>query len=397
MGQTGLFKQITNRKQSIFGLFAASVVVLAMFLSTIASADVLTVMSITPSTASIHADADTVQYKVEFTPNASAGAVVIDFCTNTPLLGQSCTAGTIDVSGATSSGATVTSATTNKIVATKTMTATAQVITFTGISNPTTAGVHYARIVTYVDGTAADLYESDDPSNGDADPGGAITPIDNGSVSMYFNTDATVQGTVLETMTFCVSSAVISPNCGDAVTPVISLGVNLGGIIALQPGTVSEGTLHTQMNTNASGGAVVRLKSSAACGGLMRAGTTTCDIVAAGSTNVINSDNSAKFGVKLAAATAAPGAPNPIGTLLPYDADGGGAGAAFYNTTNFKLNWNDDDSVGITSVFGDPLLFTNDAPATNQNMALTFAASVGTDTPPGTYSTDLNLIAVGKF
>ena len=113
--------------------------------------------------------------------------------------------------------------------------------------------------------------------------------------------------------------------------------------------------------------------------------------------NVVNNDNSAKFGVRLGTAAAASGALNPIGTLAPYDPDGEGVGTAFYDTTNYKLNWDDNDTQGITSVIGDPLLYTAGAPATNQNMELTFAASVGTDTPAGTYSTDLSLIAVGTF
>lgn len=397
MGRTGLLKQITNNRQAVFGLFAIAVMVLMTFYSAIAAAAPITVMSITPSTASVDATAGSVSYRVQFTPDQNAAAFVIDFCTETPLIGQTCTGpSNMDVSGATSADTTVedaaTAMDTNTIVATEAMTAdVAQDITFAAITNPDTAGVVYARIVTFGSTAAAGGYTSANPS-----AVGAV--VDNGSVSMYFNEDVTVQGTVLETMTFCVSGADIAPNCSGASTPVISLGEDQGGgILALVPGTVSTGALHVQMNTNASAGAVVRLKSSASCGGLMRLGTTECNIAAAGNTNVVDNDNSAKFGVKLATVTTAVGASNPIGTLIPYDADGDGPGTAFYDTTNYKLNWNDDDSVGITSVFGDPLLSTDDAPATNQNMALTFAASVGTNTPAGTYSTDLNLIAVGKF
>lgn len=208
---------------------------------------------------------------------------------------------------------------------------------------------------------------------------------------MYFNSDVVVSGTVLETMTFCVSGTVINPNCVGATVPTITLGE--GNPKALVAGTVSTGSLHTQMNTNASGGAVVRLKSSAPCGGLMRVGTTSCDIAAALQNGVLNNNNTATFGVKLSAATAAVGATNPIGTLQAYDF----GGTPYYDTTNYYLNWNDDDSVGITSVIGDPLLDTDGGPATNQNMELTFAATIATDTPAGTYSTDLSLIAVGTF
>lgn len=408
MGQADLIKQITNNKRSMFGLLVAALMVFSTFYAAIASAETFGDRSIVASTASKNAGAESVSYQIDFTPEENAGAIVLDFCANTPVLGQSCTAPDgmdLDAAEIVSGGATIASATANKIILTKSFTAaTPETIVINKLTNPTTAftdNVVFVRMVSYVDGTAAALYESDDPTNADLDPAGGgalIAPIDSGSVSMFFNTDVTVQGTVLETMTFCVSGADIAPNCSGASTPVLTLGEDQGGgLLALVPGTVSTGALHVQMNTNATGGAVVRLKSSVPCGGLMRLGSSECNIVAAGATNVVGNDNSAKFGVKLATATTAIGASNPIGTLIPYDADGGGAGVAFYDTTNYKLNWNDDDSVGVTSVFGDPILGTNDAPATNQNMALTFAASVGTSTPAGTYSTDLNLIAVGKF
>ena len=396
MGQVDLLKQIVHRKQSLLGLFIVAVTIFSTFYAAIVAAAPLTVMSITPSSASTEAEG--VSYSLTFTPDQNAGAVVIDFCDNTPLLGQSCTAPAgLDVSGATAGagGHTILPATGsdtegNTIFATKAgITAdTPETLVFNALVNPDDADVMYARIVTYADGTAAAGYDSEDP-----DAAGAV--VDNGSVSMYFNDTVVVQGTVLETMTFCVSGADIAPDCAGAAAPTITLGAEQGvgsGIFALVPGTVHEGSLHVQMNTNATGGAVVRLKSSATCGGLMRLGSDECNIAAAGA-GPIAVDNTAKFGVKLAAATTASGASSPVGTLQPYDF----GGTPFYDTTDFKLNFNDDDSVGITSVIGDPLLDTADAPATNQNMELTFGATVGTDTPAGTYSTDLSLIAVGTF
>lgn len=396
MGHTGLFKQITN-KQTIFGVMAAAVMVLSTFVSSMVSADAFTAMSITPSSASVTAGTE-VQYNVEFTPEENAGAFVIDFCSNTPLVKQSCTPPTgMDVSTATTNtgGVAVVSATANKIVATKTMTGNAaQTILFEDLKNPTTAGVAYARIITYVDGDAAEDYVSNDPT-----AASTITPLDKGSVSMFFNNDVSVSGTVLETMSFCVSSADINANCGNVVAPTIKLGQEITpGVYALQPGVVSEGTLHTQINTNAASGAVIRLKSSAPCGGLMRAGSTECDIAAALDDDVIDSDNSARFGVKTAAATNATGAANPIGTLQPYDPTPQ-TPAPYYLSSRFSFNYdsNNPTTVGVTSTFGDPFLDTAGAPATGKNMALTFAASIGTNTPAGLYSTDLNMIAVGKF
>ncbi len=408
MGHTGLLKQKTNT-QAIFGLVAAAVLLLATFVSTVASADALTSMSIVPSTSSVNAGSD-VQYGVTFTPKADAGAVVIDFCDNTPLLGQSCDAPDgMDVSGAASADATINGATTdNKIVAAKVMTAdNEQTITLTGLKNPTTAGVIFARIITYATVAEAALYESEDPTNADLDPdpetGELIVPIDNGSVSMFFNSDINVSGTVLETLTFCVASVALTPACANAEDDLASLvlGDEQGedsGIFALTTGKIHEKSLFAQINTNAATGAVVRLRSSAPCGGLIRAGTDICDIAPAPGPDPTPADagfdgfGAAHFGVKLGAATSTPadGSTTAVGTLKA-------ATGSLYDNLKFKIGYVSGGDSGVTSTLGDPFLDTDGEPATDQNMELVFGATVTNSTPAGTYSTDLSMIAVGKF
>lgn len=401
MGQTGLLKTITHQKAAIAAA-ALAMVLVAAFLSSIVSAQALSTRSITPSTASTSAPAESVQYTVKFTPETAAGAFVIDFCDSAsgPLLGQSCDAPTgMDVSNAATATGGVTLSTeaivdANTLAATKTMAADVeQEITFTGITNPSDAGVTYARIVTYANGTDAEGYVSTNPS-----AVGAV--VDSGSVAMYFNDTINVYGTVLETMTFCVSGAIINANCAGASTPTIRLGEETAtgsGVFALTESAVSEGTLHTQINTNAASGVVIRLKSSAECGGLKRAGSDQCDIEAALDGDV--TAGSARFGVKTATATNAPGATNAIGAFQPYIGDPESPSPAYYLTNRFSFNYvsANPTTQGVTSTFGDPFLDTNGAPATGKNMALTFGASVSSNTPAGLYSTDLSMIAVGKF
>ena len=97
----------------------------------------------------------------------------------------------------------------------------------------------------------------------------------------------------------------------------------------------------------------------------------------------------ARFGVKIAAA--ADTGVNPNGVLQA-------AADSFYVTTSrFSLNYVTGNGSGVTSVFGDPFLDTDGAPANGKNVALTFGASVANNTPAGLYSADLSLIAVGKF
>ncbi len=398
MRQVGLLNKITSR-QFIIAVVAAMLVITS-FISSMVSAEALSTRSITPTSLAVNATG--VDYVIRFTPETTlaSGAVVIDFCNSAsgPLLGQSCTeptainVGTATVTGGTKSAHAVVD--TNTMVVSKAMTADVeQEITLTGVTNPSATGVAYARIVTYASLAHAEGYQSDDPDNG-----GAV--VDSGSVALYFNNSIHISGTVLETMTFCVSGAAIEANCSGASAPAaIVLGEEVStGVYALVPGTISTGTLHTQINTNAANGVVIRLKSSAACGGLVRAGSDVCDIAPALDDDVVDNDNSARFGVMTADSTNATGAANPSGVFLPYSADPENP-APFYLTTRYSFNYDDlnPTTVGVTSAFGDPFLYTANAPATGKNMELTFGATASTNTPAGTYSTDLSLIAVGKF
>jgi hypothetical protein len=146
--------------------------------------------------------------------------------------------------------------------------------------------------------------------------------------------------------------------------------------------------MYTQISTNASSGAVVSLKSSVPCGGLKRVEVTTCDIAPALSGGV--AAGQAKFGVKTTTATSTTGVSDATGTLQP-------AAGSVYNNTTYALNYLADGTSGITSAYGDPFLDTNSLPVNNMNMKLTFGASISNNTPAGLYSTDLSLIATGKF
>lgn len=404
MGRTGLLKQIINR-QSVFTLVAAFTMMLPVFLPAFVSAAPISGHSITPSTPSISAPAGSVEYEVKFMPAANAAAFVIDFCTNSSLIGQGCDAPAgLSVAAATSSTSGVTvldsadAMDANTLVVQKAIvTGVAENITFTGITNPNTAGAVYARIATYGTTGAAGDYESNIPG----------TFVDNGSVAMYFNTDISVSGTVLETMTFCVAGGEVplTANCanlGSLDAPTIELGEDEGGVTALRANAVSSGVLQTQINTNAAGGVVIRLKSSADCGGLKLAGSPAgegCHIAAAGGAGDANNNNivagEARFGVMPAVAVPLAGA---TGTYLPFSVDPDNP-SPYYLTTRYSFNYDSGSPTtnGVTSTFGDPFLYTANAPATGQNMQITFGASIADNTPAGAYSTNLSMIAVGKF
>lgn len=361
---------------------AALLMAFSVLVPTLASADQVTERSIALSSST--KAASSVTYDVKFTAVQSAGAFVVDFCTNSPLAGQSCTqpSGMVATSATTSaSGVTMGTNTASKIIAVKSITAGEQVdVAFTGITNPTDAGNLYARIFTFPNSTDAGSYTST-----------AIGPnvVDQGSVALYITDGVAVSADVLESLQFCVSGGELTANCGGATAPVLKLGEDTGNDIkALASNAVSTGVVYTQMTTNAVNGAVVRLKSSNSCGGLMRVGATVCDIAPALTSGV--AEGEAKFGVKLGTATAASGASNAIGTIRPFL-------SSAYNTSTYALNYAANNATGVTSAYGDELLDTQDAPVNNQNMPLTFGASINDNTPAGTYSTNLSLIATGKF
>jgi len=367
-------------KSRQLGLFAvAGALLLALILPSIVSAAQLSERSIELSSSS--KEAEGVTYKVNFTAATAAGAVLVDFCQNSPLIGEACTAPVGLV--IPTAGAVEAIGTGNTAVVTQAITAGATSVTIPNVTNPDEAGTIYARIITYLDAdTAKDYVATQGTDANRRDEGGAAISITN---------TIGVSAAVLESLTFCVAgNDNIGPNCvptnsGLGLTaPTVKLGTQIGSVFALVPGTVSEGSIYTQLSTNAASGAVVSLKSSTAgCGGLMRFGAdpaTQCDIKAAVSGSV--TDAAAQFGVKTATAT------GTSGTLVP---------SAGYSDSAFALNFVNTNATGVTSTFGDPFLNTAGKPATNQKMTLTFAASATNETPAGLYSADLSLIATGKF
>jgi len=384
-----------NRR--VGSLFAVAALVLATvtpgLVPAFASAAQIAERSITPSSSS--KGASDVSYNVDFTSVGAAGAFVVEFCQNSPLVNSSCTpapgfnAASVHTDTATFSAAETTASAAgsdhNAVAVTGTIGAASQVsVQLDHIHNPTSPGTLYARIVTYSDGTGALAYQSTTLG----------THIDDGGAALSITDSVGVSGAVLETMTFCVAGNVINqPGCtttdnsGTLTAPTLRLGETVGSTNALSVDHVSEGNIYSQLSTNAAGGAVVNLKSGNSCGGLMRLNASDCDIAAAGSGGIAQGE--AKFGVKVATGSDPSGA---FGTFQAY-----GGGSAYYSSSVFKLNYNSDKSVGVTSPFGDYLLDTDNGPVSNKNAQITFGASISNQTPAGLYSNDYSLIATGKY
>jgi hypothetical protein len=349
------------------------------------SAAAVTQRSIQLSNSSVSATG--VTYQVNFKSVAGAGAFVVDFCSNSPVIGQTCTAPagmTVAAAASTTSGfTTVDDLAANTVRVTGTIAATTDIsVELTGITNPSAAGPVYARILTYANATNADGYTAVNPA--------VVGPVvDSGSVAISITDTIGVSGAVLESMLFCISGSVIGEDCTGTSSPVLALGETVGATKALVPTAVSTGSVYAQISTNAVGGAVIRLKSNAiGCGGLLRAGATgACDILPALNAGIIPGE--AKFGVLTNDAAATPDT-DASGVLQPVSGSG-------YNNDTYALNYDEEEETGVTSLYGDPFLDTDDGPVNNQNMQLTFGASVSNQTPAGQYSANLSMIATGKF
>lgn len=384
--------KMANRR--VGSLFAVAALTLATvtpgLVPAFASAAQVTERSVELSSSSKQATG--VTYKVKFTTVSTTApeAVVLDFCSDTPLIGADCgLPGSFNASLASASGFTVeptTAVANNRVVVTGTFAAAGEVtIPLANVANPSAAGPLYVRILTYNTEANAKAYTSTSYETG---------LLDQGSAAVSITDTVGVSAAVLESMTFCVSGAAITTeNCGTVTAPVLKLGEGEADALALSSTKVSESSIYSQISTNAASGAVVNLKSATSCGGLKRAVATGCDIAAAGDGNIAAGE--AKFGLKIAAA-ADLADDKSSGAYQIYNT-GSTDPVPYYSDSIFKLNYQSSGSTGITSAYGDPVLDTAGAPVNNKNVQLTFGASAANNTPAGLYSTDLSLIATGKF
>jgi len=374
-----------------------------------ASAAQITSRSISLSTSA--KDATDVSYEVKFTAaQAGANAFVLDFCNDSPIPGQTCTAPTgFDASGATVGSGAASVANTGNSTLTVTLSAATTAggtvdVVLNGIKNPTVVTTSsigfYARIVTY--DTAEDAANYSDSDNGDG-------ALDDGGVAMAITYGIGVSAAVRESLLFCVSHTEPDTGCSGTVDdPSVELGESSGAGVpkALSTSVVSNATDYAQISTNASHGAVVYLKNSNKCGGLERLGednygtdSAVCDIAPADGNTFTQAagGGSAYFGMLLGTAASAPSAANPTGTISTNAAYTGSS----YNMVKSGSAATDDsgDSLiqDVTSTYGGYIFGTSQAPISDQDIPLTFGASASNVTPAGLYSATLSLIAVGTF
>jgi hypothetical protein len=348
-----------------------------------------------------------VSYKVSFTTFNAASSLVIDFCSNDPIISDTCNAPT----GMSAASATLTGVTGNITSPGWSVTAAAsqvklakgsgsaasvgsQVFVLGGITNPSTLGSFYARIYTYTN-TTWGTYVGPAFTGAGTGPGNYL---DYGGVALSTVQIITITARVQETLTFCVSGSntsgwTTSHDCTDpnaATAPALTLGHGSPTAI-LDSSAVDTGTVYSQISTNATHGAVINMRNSnTTCGGLSADGGTTCAIPPVGSTASAITAGTADFGLFAAA-----------------PANDGSTGATGAGSFTVNTNYNDGthttppyfygmNATNVESTYGDTVVSTT-APCYRVDGAYTFGATAALTTPAGIYTANIAMIATGTF
>jgi hypothetical protein len=399
---TTMFKSSKNIRRvglASTALLLATVTAVPALLNSYASAVAqVTARKIVMSVSTPSATA--VTYTLTFTPATSLTNpdVIVDFCSNSPLIGDSCTAtaGT-DVPNMTSAAAstwTVTTIGTNrgiKLTGTHTFTAaTPTTITITGVVNPSNVGTNgsfYGRVLTYASGTA-----------GAATSVAPGTYTDYGGIALSTANNISITAKVFETLSFCVFTS----SCG-GTAPTANLGDTTTGALATSTAYINAQTQYT-LASNAGTSVVVTMTGQTLCRAATLSfancptGASAATISAIGTT--ATAVNGAHFGTEQfgmcagkngSAALTVATAYNDTVNNCPTTAQATGT----YSGTSL-FGFDDTSSTGTNNAAGSTVLSSSGAvPTVTSNFA--FAANIAATTEAGIYQSNLNLVATGTF
>ncbi len=344
--------------------------------------------------------ATSVDYEVTFKPASTSTikSIAVDFCANTPIINDTCTA-TPGTTTPTISAATVTttggvntfSALTWTVTATNTnrtftianatgeaLTAgTAYVFTISGVTNQSTNGSFYSRVLTFPDDAASNYAGAYTGTNV-----GTIIPTDAGGIALSLAAQITVTAKVQERLSFCVYTGV---NCGAGGTAV-TLG-NTNGVLDPNGEFVDKNTQY-DVSTNAANGVAIRVKGATL--------TSTPNTIAS---------------IGSVATTPTPGGGNPEFGFCNYQATGSGlTPAAPYddsacNTTTQTAGTGSTggrgsakfalDTANTTTTYGQ--VFANKTAGNTSKGVIAFVGNISNGTPAGIYTTQFTFIATGTY
>jgi hypothetical protein len=326
--------------------------------------------------------ATNVAYEINFTTvtnNQTIGSVVVEFCDNSPIIGDVCTAGTgfldtnfstltisNNVGNITGLSVSTANSTSNRLVLTRSAGTVANGAvsitlgngTTNGITNPTTTNqTFYARILTVANTTGTMPGSPADENNA----------TDAGGVALSTSATLRVTAKVQESLRFCVFTGADCAEGGAAVT----LG-DTNGVLENNATTyTSNANFHVA--SNAVSGVVVRLK-----GDTLKSGIFSIDPAGASCLTDPTASNTEMFGLRM----------STLGTGMFADAP--------YNCASGAHGFDNNNTTGTTSIFGHAIAHT--AGATDiVTSTIEFAAKSAITSEAGVYYTDLTLVATATY
>jgi hypothetical protein len=342
--------------------------------------------------------ATSVQYEVSFKPatTATVKSVAVDFCASTPILNDTCTASvgtttpTIASATVTTTGGTTSTGGSNNFSAlTWTVTPTNSNRTFTianstgvaltagttytftinGVTNHSTNGSFYARILTF-------------PNDASTNYAGGYTatnlatnvPTDAGGVALSLANQLTVTAKVQETLTFCVYTN--SPaNCAAASGTAVALG-DANGVLS-NTATSYQSTAGFGVASNATSGVAVRMKGDTLCrvAGSCVSSANTISAQGASCTADSTTTSVEQFGMRVSAVGTG------VTATAPYNCS---AGQHAFDLTN------------TNTTYGQQIASTT-APNDEAQNTIEFSAKSATTSEAGIYTSTLTFIATGTY
>jgi len=302
---------------------------------------------------------DSAIYNVGFTlaTTQSLGSIEVDFCSNSPLIGASCTAPTgFNVLTATISGEsgvtdfTISPATpANSLILTRTASAItaplALTYTLSGVTNPSISGPYYARIRTF------------------ASPDASGSMIDYGGIAYDITQNISITTTVPPYIDICIGTTITDYDCDTATGNYLNLG-------DLSPSAPSSATTQIVMAANAANG-----YSLWATGTTLTSGNNI--IPSIGSADIAR-PGVAQFGINLVANNT---------PQVGSDVNGPGIGTP-------TSNYSQPDFFQYSS---NSVIASSTGPADYNDYTVSYLVDIPKDQAPGVYSTTLTFMALGNF
>lgn len=319
------------------------------------------------------------EYTVQYTPasGTSIEGIIVDFCSNSPIVGATCTAPTgFSVGAATvtsystsmGTGWTTSAESTSTLELSNTTAQTQSVSTpdsfiLTTATNPSATGSFYARITTYA---ATPPTATSTPAYSATAPG---TYTDEGGVALSTTSVIDISATVQETLGFCVYPGTSGATCG--TSPSFTMGHSVNGVTIIDSAAVYTNPVDFSISTNADHGAAVNLE-----GGTLTSGSNTIPAMTAAGTIT---PGTADFGLYLSTLGTNVTATAPYGTTTSaYYLDAGTAGTGTQNT------------------FGQTIANLS-GPVNASVSTITYGVTASNTTPAGIYTATHQLIATATF